>query len=106
MPSKYSERLKEIAMEEDSDKRLELSASLDSDVEELDERFDNRDDYNAAIAERDAAIAERDDWKKRYSDRFFDAGEGDDTDPKRVNARYVKEVQEESKPLGFAALWQ
>jgi len=111
MPSRYSERLQQIALEEDSEKRLELTSALDADVVELDEKFSTRDEYekavterDTAIEERDGAIAERDEWKLRYASRFFDSGEGA-ADPSRIDSRYKNEVQEESKPLGYAALW-
>lgn len=98
---RFAEMLKEIAMEEDSEKRLELSTAFDSEVEKLDSDMES---YEQAVSERDAYEKERDEWKKRYADRFFDEGEGE-TDAAGVNKMYNKEVKEESKPLGYAALW-
>ena len=98
---RFAEMLKEIAMEDDSDKRLELSTAFDSEVEKLDSDMES---YEQAVADRDACRKERDEWKQRYADRFFDGDEGS-TDENSVNAMYNKEVKEESKPLGYAALW-
>lgn len=98
---RFAEMLKEIAMEDDSDKRLELSTAFDSEVEKLDSDMES---YERAVADRDAFEKERDEWKQRYADRFFDGNEGS-TDEKSINAMYNKEVKEESKPLGYAALW-
>lgn len=98
---RFAEMLKEIAMEDDSDKRLELSTAFDSEVEKLDSDMES---YERAVADRDAFEKERDEWKQRYADRFFDGDEGS-TDEKSINAMYNKEVKEESKPLGYAALW-
>lgn len=79
MVSKYQEGLRELALEADSDKRLEMAASLDSDIEELNENWDTRDEFKAVLAQkeeaekaRDKAISERDEWKTRYADRFFE----------------------------------
>lgn len=94
MPSRYSEDIKAIAIEEDPEKRLELSAKLDTDVEELDERFSMVEDYEAALNERDAAIRERDEWKTRYADRFFDS------EPIRS-----KQDPKPAPKLGYQALW-
>lgn len=98
---RFAEMLKEIAMEDDSDKRLELSTAFDSEVERLDSDMES---YEKVVADRDAFERERDEWKQRYADRFFDGNEGA-TDEKSINAMYNKEVKEESKPLGYAALW-
>lgn len=98
---RFAEMLKEIAMEEDSEKRLELSTAFDSEVEKLDSGMES---YEQAAADRDAYQKERDEWKKRYADRFFDGNEGA-TDEDSINSMYNKEVKEESKPLGYAALW-
>lgn len=98
---RFAEMLKEIAMEEDSEKRLELSTAFDSEVEKLDSDMES---YEQAAADRDAYQKERDEWKKRYADRFFDGNEGT-TDEDSINSMYNKEVKEESKPLGYAALW-
>lgn len=103
MASRFEPSLRELALEPDDDRRLEMAAEIDRDVAELDERWDNRDGYarieaerDEMAAERDAAIAERDDWKKRYADRFFDKGESDDATPYADN---------EERPKGYDALW-
>lgn len=98
---RFAEMLKEIAMEDDSDKRLELSTAFDAEVEKLDSDMEA---YEQTVADRDAFEKERDEWKQRYADRFFDGNEGS-TDENSINAMYNKEVEEESKPLGYAALW-
>lgn len=89
--SKYQPSLRELAMEPDEDKRLEMAARIDEDVAELDDRWDERegwrneregwdaerDSLNAeldeAIAERDRYREERDESRRKYADRFFDA---------------------------------
>lgn len=98
---RFAEMLKEIAMEDDSDKRLELSTAFDSEVEKLDSDMES---YEQTVSERDAYQKERDEWKQRYANRFFDGNEGS-TDEKFINGMYNKGVKEESKPLGYAALW-
>lgn len=98
---RFAEMLKEIAMEGDSDKRLELSTAFDAEVEKLDSDMET---FEQAVSERDAYQKERDEWKQRYADRFFDGNEGS-TDENEINNMYNKEVKEESKPLGCAALW-
>lgn len=88
--SKYQPGLRELAMEPDEDKRLEMAARIDEDVAELDDRWDERegwrneregwdaerDSLNAeldeAIAERDRYREERDESRRKYADRFFD----------------------------------
>lgn len=114
MASKYETSLRELAMEPDEDKRLERAAEIDRDAAELDERWDNRYEYSRVeaerdevAAERDGLIVERDEWKKRYADRFFesgDRGEGE-TDGSTIIGKHENEVKKESRPLGFAALW-
>lgn len=103
MPSRYEPSLRELAMEPDEERRLEMAAEIDRDVADLDERWDNRDAYagleaerDRLAAERDDAISDRDSWKERYADRFFDSDEG-------ITDR--QDVRKESRPLGFAALW-
>ena len=89
--SKYQPSLRELAMEPDEDKRLEMAARIDEDVAELDDRWDERegwrnereawdaerDSINAeldeAIVERDRYREERDESRRKYADRFFDA---------------------------------
>lgn len=104
MASKYEPSLRELAMEPDEDKRLEMAAEIDRDAAELDERWDNRDEHSRieaerdeVAAERDNLIVERDEWKKRYADRFFDSGE--------IIDNHAADVKKESQPRGFAALW-
>lgn len=111
MASKYEPSLRELAMEPDEDKRLEMAAEIDRDAAELDERWDNRDEYSRIeaerdeiAAERDNLIVERDEWKKRYADRFFDSGEGI-TDRREIIDNHAADVKKESQPRGFAALW-
>lgn len=77
---RFSDQLQALAMEEDSDKRLELASALDNDTVDLEENWGNRDAYNTASAELEtakadlaAAVADRDTWKTRYADRFFAA---------------------------------
>lgn len=98
---RFAEMLKEISMEEDSEKRLELSSAFDAEVEKLDSDMET---FEQTVSERDAYQKERDEWKKRYADRFFDGNEGS-TNENSINVMYNKEVKEESKPLGYAALW-
>lgn len=98
MASRYEEKLKALAVESDDDKRLELAADIDKEVEELDVNWNNKETYATLEAERDAAIKERDAIKEKYTQRFFD---GD------VLTRNPGEPKkpEEKKPLGYAALW-
>ena len=111
MASPYEERLKEIALAEDEDARLQLAAEVDQDAEELNAYWENRDavinieaERDSLVQERDALAEERDSWKKKYADRFFDTGEGE-ADQAGINASHKKEVQEESRVRGYAALW-
>ena len=111
MASPYEERLKAIALAEDEDARLQLAAEVDQDAEELNANWENRDavinieaERDSLVQERDALAEERDSWKKKYADRFFDPGEGE-ADQASINARHKKEVQEESRARGYAALW-
>ena len=111
MPSRYEERLKELALEADEDRRLELAASLDADAEGLNESYDYREEFNKAVAERDgvkaeldAAVVERDEWKRRYADRFFDSGEGAKT-KEEILAAHESDIKKESRPRGYEALW-
>ena len=104
MASKYEPSLRELAMEPDEDMRLEMAAEIDRDAAELDERWDSRDEYSRVEAERDEIAAERDEWKKRYADRFFDSGEGI-TDRREIIDKHASDVKNETRPRGFAALW-
>ena len=105
MASRYEPALRELAMEPDEERRLEMAAEIDRDATDLDERWGNRDAYagleaerDRLAAERDDAIADRDSWKERYADRFFDSGEG-------ITDRQAADIRKESRPRGFAALW-
>ena len=80
--SKYQPSLRELAMEPDEDKRLEMAAAIDEDAAELDDRWDEREEWDAerdrlnaerdeAIAERDRYREERDESRRKYADRFF-----------------------------------
>lgn len=80
--SRYQPSLRELAMEPDEDKRLEMAALIDEDAAELDERWDEREEWDAerdrlsaerdeAIAERDRYREERDESRRKYADRFF-----------------------------------
>lgn len=89
--SRYQPSLRELAMEPDEDKRLEMAARIDEDAAELDDRWDEREGWrneregwdaerdslnaelNEAIAERDRYREERDESRRKYADRFFDA---------------------------------
>ena len=111
MPSRYEERLKELALEADEDRRLELAASIDADAEGLNESYDYREELGKAVSERDAvkadldaAVVERDEWKRRYANRFFDSGEGAKS-KEEVLAAHEADIKRESRPRGYAALW-
>ena len=80
--SRYQPSLRELAMEPDEDKRLEMAAAIDEDAAELDDRWDEREEWDAerdrlnaerdeAIVERDRYREERDESRRRYADRFF-----------------------------------
>lgn len=80
--SRYQSSLRELAMEPDEDKRLEMAAAIDEDAAELDDRWDEREGWrnerdrlnaerDEAIAERDRYREERDESRRRYADRFF-----------------------------------
>lgn len=89
--SRYQPSLRELAMEPDEDKRLEMAARIDEDAAELDDRWDEREGWrnereewdaerdrlnaelDEAIAERDRYREERDESRRKYADRFFDA---------------------------------
>ena len=73
--SRYQSSLRELAMEPDEDKRLEMAAAIDEDAAELDDRWDEREGWRNEReewdAERDRLNAERDEAVRRYADRFF-----------------------------------
>ena len=105
MPSRYEEALRNLASEEDEASRIELAASLDSQVEELNERYDNREVITSLESQLNDVVQERDSWKQKYSDRFFDPGE-DDTGGKTIIDKHKAEVKSEGKPQSFDALWE
>lgn len=80
--SRYQPSLRELAMEPDEDKRLEMAAAIDEDAAELDDRWDEREGWrnereewdaerDRLNAERDRYREERDESRRRYADRFF-----------------------------------
>ena len=98
--SRYQPSLRELAMEPDEDKRLEMAAAIDEDAAELDDRWDEREEWDAerdrlnaerdeAIAERDRYREERDESRRKYADRFF-AVEGQ-------TLLHVNEIGEEAR---------
>lgn len=107
--SRYQERLQELAMEEDSTKRLELASALDADADDLDANWGNRDEADrlegvleTRTQERDEARADAADWKKKYADRFFEGG----TTPAQINQGMKKDIEQESRPQSYADLWK
>lgn len=115
--SRYEPTLRELAMEPDEDKRLEMAARIDADAAELDERWDEREGWrneregwdaerDRLAAERDEAIADRDryrgevdDWKKRYADRFF-------TTPDQAIHDQVQDIKRDGTVQSFDQLWE
>ena len=73
--SRYQPSLRELAMEPDEDKRLEMAAAIDEDAAELDDRWDEREGWRNEReewdVERDRLNAERDESRRKYADRFF-----------------------------------
>ena len=73
--SRYQPSLRELAMEPDEDKRLEMAAAIDEDAAELDDRWDEREGWRNEReewdAERDRYREERDESRRKYADRFF-----------------------------------
>lgn len=111
MASKYEPTLRELAMEPDEERRLEMAAEIDRDAADLDERWDNRDEYlrveaerDRIAAERDQAIIDRDELREKYTRRFFDEGEGI-TDRREIVDKHEADIKMESRPMGFDALW-
>ena len=107
--SKYQDRLKELAMEEDSAKRLEIASEIDVDADDLEANWGNRDEatrlegeLKTRTQERDEARAETSEWKTRYADKFFDYG----TTPAQINQGMKKDIQQESRPQSYADLWK
>lgn len=109
--SRWEPSLRELAMEPDEDRRLEMAADLDREAADLDERFGNRDEYSRMEAERDRVAAERDDayaerdrYRERYVNRFFDSGEGK-TDRDEIVDDQNDDTRKDGEARGFAALW-
>lgn len=114
--SRFEPILRELAMEPDEDKRLELAAVIDDDVADLDERWDEREamenereerdtERDRLAAERDEAVADRDryrdeveGWKKRYADRFF-------TTPNEAIHDQVQDIKRDGTVQSFDQLW-
>lgn len=115
--SRFEPILRELAMEPDEDKRLELAAVIDDDAADLDERWDERDgredERDRLVAERDRLAAERDEavadrdkyrdevegWKKRYADRFF-------TTPNETIHDQVQDIKRDGTVQSFDQLWE
>ena len=105
MPSVYEEALRALAAEGDEATRIELAANLDREVEELNERYENREAITNLESQLNDVVQERDTWKQKYSDRFFDPGEGD-ISGKTIIDKHKAEVKSEGKPQSFDALWE
>ncbi|UWI18489.1 MAG: hypothetical protein [Bacteriophage sp.] len=108
--SRFEPTLRELAMEPDEDKRLELAAAIDDDAADLDERWDEREamknERDRLAAERDEAVADRDKyrdevegWKKRYADRFFTA-------PNETIHDQVQDIKRDGTVQSFDQLWE
>jgi hypothetical protein len=115
--SRFEPTLRELAMEPDEDKRLELAAAIDDDAADLDERWDEREamknerdrfaaERDRLAAERDEAVADRDKyrdevegWKKRYADRFF-------TTPNETIHDQVQDIKRDGTVQSFDQLWE
>lgn len=99
---RFTDKLRALAGEADEAARIEQAGTIDAELENLDERWENREAAEKAEAERDKAIAERDEWRKRYADRFFDGG----SDPKPQTPPDPSDPGEgNERPKGYAALW-
>lgn len=106
MASRFMPTLRDLAMEPDEDRRLEMAAEIDRDAADLDEKWGNRDGYaeveaerDRIAAERDEAIVDRDEWKRRYADRFFGGREG-------VMRNQVNDIKRDGRPQSFADLFK
>lgn len=110
--SRFEPTLRDLAMEPDEERRLEMAAEIDRDAEDLDENWANRDGYAELEAERDRVAAERDEalvsadqWKARYADRFFDSNARPIGTGGGIVAAHADDIKEENRPKGYAALW-
>lgn len=106
MASRFMPTLRDLAMEPDEDRRLEMAAEIDRDAADLDEKWGNRDGYaeveaerDRIAAERDEAIVDRDEWKRRYADRFFGGR-------KEVMCNQENDIKRDGRPQSFADLFK
>lgn len=106
MASRFMPTLRDLAMEPDEDRRLEMAAEIDRDAADLDEKWGNRDGYaeveaerDRIAAERDEAIVDRDEWKRRYVDRFFGGRE-------EVMRNQENDIKRDGRPQSFADLFK
>lgn len=106
MASRFMPMLRDLAMEPDEDRRLEMAAEIDRDAADLDEKWGNRDGYaeveaerDRIAAERDEAIVDRDEWKRRYVDRFFGGRE-------EVMRNQENDIKRDGRPQSFADLFK
>lgn len=106
MASRFMPTLRDLAMEPDEDRRLEMAAEIDRDAADLDEKWGNRDGYaeveaerDRIAAERDEAIVDRDEWKRRYADRFFGGRE-------QVMRNQENDIKRDGRPQSFADLFK
>lgn len=116
--SRYQPSLRELAMEPDEDKRLEMAAALDEDASELDERWDEREGWrnereawyaerdqlaaerDEAIVERDRYREERDESRRKYADRFFAT-----SDQTLLHVEEVKTTEDRSPITSVDEIW-
>lgn len=103
--SRFEPTLRDLAMEPDEERRLEMAAEIDRDAADLDENWANRDGYAELEAERDEALVSADQWKTRYADRFFDSNARPIGTGGGIVAAHADDIKEESRPKGYAALW-
>lgn len=110
MASRFMPTLRDLAMEPDEDRRLEMAAEIDRDAADLDEKWGNRDGYaeveaerDRIAAERDEAIVDRDEWKRRYADRFFG---GREIDPEEVMRNQTNGINRDGTPQSFRELFE
>lgn len=110
MASRFMPTLRDLAMEPDEDRRLEMAAEIDRDAADLDEKWGNRDGYaeveaerDRIAAERDEAIVDRDEWKQRYADRFFG---GRETTPEEVKESQARDIKRDGTPQSFRELFE
>ena len=95
--------LRDLAMEPDEDRRLEMAVEIDRDAADLDENWGNREGYAEVEAERDRVAAERDEWKRRYADRFFG---GRETDREEVMRNQTNDIKRDGTPQSFRELFE